>query len=114
MMTTATPRPRIGKIGREVRRQLKALNLTGFGLVSAALAEATADLADIALKEGRTRDFLTLSKDLERLLVEVRRGDDARADDAGEAGGVEPEPVQSRGLAAVLGTGAALGNRKVS
>lgn len=112
-MSTASSRPRPGKIGRAVRLQLRTLELSGMGLVSAALAEATADLADSAWRAGKSREFSTLLKDLERLLAEVH-GDGARADDAGEAGGVEPEPVQPRGLAAVLGTGSALGNRKVS
>lgn len=112
-MSAPTSRPRVGKIGREVRRQLRTLELSGFRLVSAALAEATADLADRALAEGKPREFSSLVKDLQRLLDEVRR-DDTRPDDAGEAGRVEPEPVEPRGLAAVLGAGAALGDRKVS
>ena len=113
-MSTPSPRPRPGKIGLAVRKQLRTLELSGMGLVSGALAEATADLADSAWRAGKSREFSTLLKDLERLLAEVHGDGDARTDDAGEAGGVEPQSVEPRGLAAVLGTGAALGHRQVS
>ena len=105
--------PRPGKIGRAVRKQLRELDLSGMGLVSAALAEATADLADSAWRAGKSREFSTLLKDLARLLAEVH-GDVTPEHDAGQAGGVEPKSVQPRGLAAVLGTGPQVGHRKVS
>lgn len=106
-------RPRPGKIGMAVRKHLKTLDVSGVDLVSVALAEATADLADLACRGGKAREFSTLLKDLERLLGEVH-GDVVGEDDAGEVGGVEPKPVEPRGLAAVLGTGSSLGHRKVS
>lgn len=109
-------RPRPGKIGLAVRRQLRELELDGMRAVSGALAEATADLADSAWRAGKSREFSTLLKDLERLLQEVQRrdGDLAGSVDAAEARGVEQKPVHSRGLAAVLGAGAQVGDRKVS
>ena len=113
-MATQSSRPRPGKIGLAVRRQLRELDLEGMRAVSGALAEATADLADSAWRAGKSREFSTLLKDLERLLAEVQRDRDVGSGDAGEAGGVEPEQVQPRGLAAVLGAGAQVGYRKVS
>jgi len=108
-------RPRPGKIGLAVRKQLRELELVGMRAVSGALAEATADLADQAWRAGKSREFSTLLKDLERLLQEVQRvGDGVESHDVGAVGRVEPEPVQPRGLAAVLGSGAQVGHRKVS
>ncbi len=107
--------PRPGKIGRAVRAQLRELQLTGMRAVSAALAEATADLADSAWRAGKSREFSTLLKDLERLLREVQHDHDrSGSDDAGTAGDVEPKPEQPIGLAAILGSGTAVGHRKVS
>lgn len=113
IVVVSSGRPRVGKIGRAVRKQLRELEPGGMKAVSAALAEATADLADSAWRDGKSREFSTLLKDLERLLREVQR-DDPGPDDAGEAGRVEPESVQPRGLAAVLGARAAVGDSKVS
>lgn len=110
----ATVRPRPGKIGLAVRRYLRGFDLEGSVLVSAALAEVTADLADSAYRGSKSREFSVLVKDLERLLREVRGEGDARSDDSEEVGGVEPEPIQPRGLAAVLGPSAQVGDRKVS
>ena len=101
--------PRPGKVGRAVRARLRGVQLDAGQLLAAALAEATADLADQAWRQGRSREFSLLLKDL-RPLLESCCGDGAGADDAGSPGRVEPEPVQPRGLAAVLGAGAPMGD----
>ncbi len=55
-MVVSSGRPRVGKIGRAVRKQLRELEPGGMKAVSAALAEATADLADSAWRAGKSRD----------------------------------------------------------
>ena len=72
------------------------------------MAEATADLADAAWRAGKSREFSLMQKDLARLLEACRDG--AGSDDAGAAGRVESEPVEPRGLAAILGSGAPVGD----
>ena len=100
-----------GRIATATRRAVRtALGSDGSAAVLAVVAVRVAAMADGAAKDGAGREFLAAVDRLERLLQRLDGGPSGeRGDGAGEPAGRDVDG-DAGGLAAILGSGPAVGD----